>query len=114
MSTNPRYKNGARRRKIRARLKAQGLPCAICGRPIDYDAPSDSEHPWSFVVDEDKPVSRYREFGFNTPEGAALDWDNVHAVHFICNQKKGTRTLAELKQLKAKNKSVVNLPDGSW
>ena len=35
-----RYANGHRRRQLRARLRAQGLPCAICGQPIDYDLPA--------------------------------------------------------------------------
>ena len=55
---NPRYSNGALRRKYRARLRAQGCECGICrGRlgPIHYDEPSDPQHPLSFVVDE-KPV----------------------------------------------------------
>lgn len=65
--TNPRYANGALRRKHRARLRAMGCECGICkGRfgPIHYDEPSDSAHPLSFVVDEIHPVSRWREFGY--------------------------------------------------
>ena len=59
--TNPRYANGALRRKHRARLKAMGAPCGICGGrlgPIHYDEPSDAAHPLSFVVDEIRPVAR--------------------------------------------------------
>ena len=62
---NPRSANGSLRRKHRARLKAIGGECGICrGRlgPIHYDEPSDSNHPLSFVIDEIKPVSRWREF----------------------------------------------------
>ena len=63
---NPRYKNGALRRKYRARLKAEGCECGICRGalgPIHYDEPSDAKHPLSFVVDEIYPVSRWEEFG---------------------------------------------------
>ena len=52
---NPRYANGALRRKYRARLRAMGGECGIChGRlgPIHYDEPSDAAHPLSFVIDE--------------------------------------------------------------
>ena len=114
--SNPRYKNGHRRRQIRERLKSLGMPCAICGRPIHYDEPSDSKHPLSFVVDEIRPVSKYREFGYDTPTLAALDWDNVQAVHYICNARKGARTMTEIqKPTKAgKSHSVVNLQDGDW
>lgn len=108
---NPRYKNGNARRKIRARFKAIGSPCAICGRPIHYDEPSDSKHPLSFVVDEIRPVSRWREFGFDSPEQAARDWSNLQACHYICNARKGDRTMQEIT---ARRKIIVNLPDGEW
>lgn len=109
--TNPRYKNGARRRKIRARLKAMGEPCAICGRPIHYDEPSDSDHPYSFVVDERYPVSRWQEFGYSNATAAALDMNNVQAVHYACNQKKGARTMEEMKR---KNVTYNWASDGNW
>ena len=70
--SNPRYANGTLRRKHRARLKAIGAPCGICkGRfgPIHYDEPSDAQHPLSFVVDEIKPVARWREFGYASAQG---------------------------------------------
>ena len=55
MATNPRSSNGNLRRKHRARMKAMGMPCHICGKPIHYDEPSDSSHPLSFVIDEKIP-----------------------------------------------------------
>ena len=64
---NPRYANGQLRRKHRARLRAMGCECGIChGRfgPIHYDEPSDAQHPLSFVVDEIKTVSKWRQFGY--------------------------------------------------
>ena len=36
MAINPRWRNGAARRRLQARYRALGEPCAICGRPIDY------------------------------------------------------------------------------
>lgn len=88
-----------------------GLPCAICGREIHYDEPSDALHPLSFVIDEIHPVSRWREFGYESPAHAAQDWSNVQPVHFVCNQKKGARTMVELKR---KEKAMVNQLDGDW
>lgn len=127
---NPRYTNGNKRRKMRARFKAMGLPCAICGRAIHYDEPSDSKHPLSFVIDEGYPVSRYAEFGYPTPQAAAQDWNNVQPVHWVCNAHKGKRTMAEIRGVYGKgndrannqpifkpdrvHRSVVNLPDGQW
>jgi 5-methylcytosine-specific restriction endonuclease McrA len=108
---NPRYSNGSRRRKLRARLKAIGAPCAICGRPIHYDEPSDSQHPLSFVVDEIHPISRYREFGYKSKAEAALDWNNVQACHYICNQRKSNKTMQELNN---RINQFICLPDGRW
>ena len=109
---NPRYKNGALRRKHRARLKAQGGPCAICkGRlgPIHYDEPSDAEHPFSFVVDEIIPVSRWKEYGYESAAAAAQDWSNLQAAHWICNSKKSNRLGYEIKIF---NRNVES--DGEW
>lgn len=93
-NNNPRYKNGALRRKYRARIKAMGGPCGICGGrlgPIHYDEPSDSKHPLSFVVDEIIPVSRWKQFGYDSPEAVARDWDNLQAAHYCCNQAKSNK-----------------------
>lgn len=107
-SSNPRYHNGHKRRKLRARLRSLGAPCAICGKPIHYDEPSDSQHPWSFVVDEINPVSRWMEFGYSSASEAALDWNNLQACHYICNQMKSNRTMAELHE---RNNFTL---DGDW
>lgn len=111
---NPRYKNGNRRRKYRARLKAIGAPCAICGKPIHYDEPSDSKHPLSFVVDEIHPVSRYREFGYGSPSEAALDWNNLQPCHYICNQIKSNKTMQEMIGRTVKITESERPLDGKW
>ena len=110
---NPRYSNGALRRKHRARLKAMGGECGICkGRlgAIHYDEPSDAKHPLSFVVDEIKPVSRWREFGYPSPEAAANDWGNLQAAHYICNLKKSNKVPED----RIKPMERANLSDGAW
>lgn len=110
---NPRYANGALRRKHRARLKAQGGECGICHSrfgPIRYDEPSDAKHPWSFVVDEIKPVSRWREFGYSSARAAAEDFSNLQAAHYWCNQQKG----AKLGDVFAKPKRLPTMTDGEW
>lgn len=90
---NPRRSNGARRNKIRQRLKSRGDPCHICGEPIDYTLPAGD--PLSFEADEIVPVSRYWEGGYSTPEACALDINNIKAAHRICNQKRGNKPLCE-------------------
>ena len=108
---NPRYANGNLRRKHRARLKAMGLPCHICGRPIHYDEPSDAQHPLSFVVDEIRPISKYKLFGYSSREEAAQDWDNLAPAHWICNQIKSDK-VAEPGQSDVLRKVFIS--DGEW
>lgn len=98
MASNPRSSNGNARRKLRRWLASQQLPCAICGQPIDYSLPA--RHPLSFEVDEVRPVSRWREFGYDSPTAAALDRANVQPAHRICNERKGN----------GRGKAVVRAP----
>lgn len=112
MGSNPRSKNGGLRRKHRARFKAMGRPCGICGGrlgPIHYDEPSDSKHPLSFVIDEKIPVSRWKEFGYESAEAAAQDWNNLQAAHYCCNAAKSNKIIK-----KEVGRSLLNIPDGNW
>lgn len=81
MATRSRYAaNGNARRRLREAVRSMGLPCAICGRPIDYSLPAGD--PWSYELDEVVPVSR---------GGSELDPSNVQPTHRICNERKGNR-----------------------
>lgn len=111
---NPRYANGTLRRKYRARFKAMDAPCGICkGRlgPIHYDEPSDAKHPLSFVIDEIKPISRWKEFGYDSKEAVAKDWNNLQAAHWCCNQAKRDHVESDQRVIRIKNETV---PDGDW
>ena len=111
-NNNPRHSNGNYRRKIRARFRAMDAPCGICkGRlgPIRYDQQSCSSNPLSFVIDEIKPVSRWREFGYTSPQAACLDFDNLQAAHYICNARKGNRLESERSV-----KQIAFVSDGRW
>ena len=115
--SNPRYANGSLRRKHRARLKAMRCECGIChGRfgPIHYEEPSDAQHPLSFVVDEIRPVSRWKQFGYPSARAAAEDWTNLQAAHYFCNSQKGNKI--ESKQLKMAPKltKIPKISDGDW
>lgn len=113
---NPRYSNGNLRRKYRARFKALGLPCGICkGRlgPIHYDEPSDAKHPLSFVIDEIKPVSRWKEFGYASPEAAAKDWNNLQPAHYYCNALKSNHVDAE-NATSVRPIKMKPIQDGDW
>lgn len=92
---NPRQSNGNRRRKYRARFKAMGAQCGICGGrlgEIHYDEKSCAQNPLSFVIDEIRPVSKWNLYGYNSPRQCAEDWDNLQAAHWICNARKGNKT----------------------
>lgn len=43
-------------RALRRKAKREGLPCHICGRPIDFEA--DWRDPQSFTYDHDTPLAR--------------------------------------------------------
>lgn len=93
-SSNPRYLNFKMREHMRSLVKARimaGEPCAICGKPIDLDAPQTyvdpkdgkrKRAPWSWEVDEIVPVSK---------GGSPWDADNVQPAHRICNQRAGAK-----------------------
>lgn len=119
---NPRSSNGHLRRKHRARMKAIGAECAIChGRlgPIHYDEPSDPQHPLSFVIDEIKPVSKWKLFGYQSPEAAAQDWNNLQPAHYCCNAAKGANTAYKFgeQSIKSSNyekRAYPKVSDGQW
>lgn len=90
MKTNLRTSNGNEYRKNKARLRAEGNPCALCGLPIDYALDKTFDplkgrwipHPMRFEVDHIVPVSR---------GGDPYDYANLQAAHRICNQRKSNR-----------------------
>lgn len=109
--SNPRSCNGNKRRKHRERFKAMNAQCGICkGRlgEIHYNEPSDYQHPLSFVIDEILPISRYKEWGYESKTAAAQDWNNLQAAHYICNARKSNKTMNEMGSIKRKMKDVVS------
>ena len=111
---NPRYSNGSLRRKHRARFKAIGAECGIChGQlgPIHYDEPSDAEHPLSFVIDEIRPVSKWKIFGYPSPQAAAQDWNNLQPAHRCCNSMKGAKVDYKF-PTNIQHKTIM--VDGNW
>ncbi|WP_396929183.1 HNH endonuclease [Mycolicibacterium sp.] len=67
--------NDARAKRLRARLRAQGLPCYLCGSDIDYDA--HHHDPLSFQVDHKWQVAN---------GGPEFDADNIAPSHRACNR----------------------------
>lgn len=115
--TNPRYANGALRRKYRARFRAMEAPCGVCGGrlgPIHYDEPSDAAHPLSFVIDEIRPVSKWKQFGYVSPRAAAEDWNNLQPAHYFCNAQKGNRTDVTHTDASIGKTTAPSVRDGAW
>ena len=91
--------------------------CGIChGKlgAIHYDEPSNAQHPLSFVIDEIHPVSKYRQYGYDSPREAAEDWNNLQAAHYWCNQQKGARVNYRLNIPKPLEPEHHIEPDGEW
>ncbi len=131
MAINPRWKTG-RRRQYQQRFKAMGLPCALCGKPIDYTLPyyiTDEEghrhvNMWAFVIDEKQPVSKWQQAGYNSASECANDFNNLQPAHAICNARKGNKTnftlqanskqgQAQQEQQQIKRRKPIAL-DGKW
>lgn len=89
-----------------------GCECGICKGmlgPIHYDEPSDYLHPFSLVLDEIIPVSKWKEGGFNSPEECAQTWTNIQAAHYCCNAKKSNKVGFKIKPT---TQRIVR--DGEW
>lgn len=78
---NPRNANGARRRRLRARILREETICGICGQPVDKTLRTPD--PGSPEVDEIVPVSL---------GGDPLDRANCRLAHRICNVRRGNGT----------------------
>jgi hypothetical protein len=131
MAINPRWKTG-RRRQYQQRFKAMGLPCALCGKPIDYTLPyyvTDEEgrrhvNMLAFVIDEKIPVSKWQQGGYNSAAECANDYSNLQPAHAICNARKGNKDnfslqansrqgQAQQAQQQTKSRKSIAL-DGKW
>ena len=71
--------------RYRAKCAAHGVPCHLCGMPIDYSLPS-GEDPNSFEVDHFHPVDTHPEL-FEDPAC-------FRASHKDCNASRGTADVA--------------------
>jgi 5-methylcytosine-specific restriction endonuclease McrA len=84
---NPR--NGRPYRRLCAAVKAEGMPCWLCGHNIDTSL--DPRHPMSWTLDHVVPLSR---------GGDLLDRANARSAHRRCNSAKGNRAMPQ-RQVKA-------------
>lgn len=71
-------------RQLRTKQRNKGLPCWLCGLPIDYHAPPRTR--WSFTLDHVIP----RSLG-----GDPLSEANSRSAHYSCNSSRGNGTRAK-------------------
>ena len=88
MPRNPRYAHRNARNALRRRVASMGLPCHLCGKPIDYSLPAG--HPLSFELDEIVPLAALPP---DERAAAAVDPLNVAPAHRICNERRGAKPL---------------------
>lgn len=69
------------RSRARKAILANATHCAICGGPLNPDAPPRT--PWSSTVDHQQPRSR---------GGDHFDPANLRAAHLKCNSSRGDGT----------------------
>ena len=81
------------------RVKAMGMPCHICGLPIDYSLPA--RHPLSYELDEVVPVSK---------GGDPASLANCLPAHRCCNQWRSDRSMAAVESVRAE----VRARFGPW
>ena len=102
-----------------------GLPCALCGSPIDYTLPyyvidengRKRVNMLAFVIDEKIPISKWQQGGYKSPADCANDYNNLQPAHAICNAREGNKesihiTAGRLPEPKIKQKKIKL--DGSW
>lgn len=90
MSANVRRANSTRRNAVRARVRAIGAPCWICGLDIDYNRPA--RDPLAYEADELVPVSK---------GGSPYDEANIRAAHRCCNAWRAAKSVAAVERIKA-------------
>lgn len=83
-TANPRYANGARRRRARTHLLTTQTHCGICGHPVDKTIPT--PHPDSPEIDEITPISK---------GGSPYQLTNLQLTHRRCNRAKSDKTTTD-------------------
>jgi 5-methylcytosine-specific restriction endonuclease McrA len=75
--------------QVRKLVLANASHCAVCGRPLNADAPPRSR--WSSSIDHILPLKAMRALDGATQRRLALDPANLRAVHLTCNSRRGAQ-----------------------
>lgn len=74
------YEPGITLKKL---IKRDGMRCAICGKPCNYD-----DHGWTEYFGPTYPTIDYI---VPLSKGGTHTWDNVQVAHAICNSEKSNK-----------------------
>lgn len=83
--------------KNRHRLLYTAEVCALCGQPLDKSLRF--PHPMSATADHIVPIAQ---------GGDPADFENLQAVHLICNQIKGSKLTIEKNKNIEKEQKLIN------
>jgi 5-methylcytosine-specific restriction endonuclease McrA len=73
--------------RARKQVLAGAHSCALCGDPLDVDAPPRSR--WAPSIDHVLPVSHTRGLDIATRQALATDPAGMRVVHYACNSQRG-------------------------
>lgn len=65
------------------------------------------------MIDEKIPISLWEQYGYDSPEAAADDWDNLQPAHYICNALKSNKVVNNIINTRQADISA-NVADGEW
>lgn len=77
----PAGRSGGTWRKLWATQRAKGMPCWLCGQPVDLALPKTDER--SFSVDHYYPLVTHPHL--------AEDPANLRSAHLACNRQRGAQ-----------------------
>lgn len=81
-------RSGAAWERARTAVLAESDVCAICGHPIDREAPARSR--WAPSVDHILSLKSMRGLTDAEQRQLALDPGNLRATHYGCNARRGS------------------------
>lgn len=65
------------------------------------------------MIDEKIPISLWKQYGYDSPEAAVDDWDNLQPAHYICNALKSNKVVNNIINTRQADISA-NVADGEW
>ena len=96
-------------RAARRYWKQLALPCARCGRPINYDAPhliAGKLNPWAYQLGHKVGRTQARRLGWTDEQINAIA--NTQPEHQRCNHLAGIKAGHKTQKVRAQRRKVAN------